>query len=40
VPRRSDGKNPEAMFVALVIGAFLDAFADEPSDILSPDLLE
>lgn len=37
---RTDGKKPESMFVALVIGAFLDAFADELSDILSPDLLE
>lgn len=37
---RTDAKKPESMFVALVIGAFLDAFADELSDILSPDLLE
>jgi tetratricopeptide (TPR) repeat protein len=37
---RSELKKPEALFVALVIGSFLDAFADELSGILSPDLLE
>ncbi|MEZ0495770.1 DUF4062 domain-containing protein [Sphingomonas sp. IW22] len=37
---RADARRPEAMFVALVIGSFLDAFADELAEILSPDLLE
>ena len=37
---RSEPKRPEALFVALVIGSFLDAFADELSEILSPDLLK
>lgn len=36
---RSEPKKPEALFVAMVIGSFLDAFADELSEILSPDLL-
>ncbi|MDH6230773.1 tetratricopeptide (TPR) repeat protein [Mesorhizobium soli] len=37
---RTESKKPEAVFVALVIGSFLEAFADELSEILSPDLLE
>jgi len=37
---RTEVEKPEAMFVALVIGSFLDAFAEELSEILSPDLLE
>lgn len=36
---RTDARKPEALFVALVIGSFLDAFADELAEILSPDLL-
>ena len=37
---RAEARRPEALFVALVIGSFLDAFADELAEILSPDLLE
>jgi tetratricopeptide (TPR) repeat protein len=37
---RTEAKTPEAVFVSLVIGSFLDAFADELSETLSPDLLE
>ncbi|WP_176056569.1 hypothetical protein [Brucella intermedia] len=33
-------RKPESMFVALVIGSFLDAFSNEVSEILSPDVLE
>ncbi|MBC3940622.1 DUF4062 domain-containing protein [Sphingomonas albertensis] len=37
---RTDAKRSESMFVALVIGSFLVAFADELAEILSPDLLK
>ncbi len=37
---RSEARAPEAVFVVLVISAFLDAFADEISAILTPDLFE
>ena len=37
---RTEAKKPEAIFIALVIGSFLDAFADELAEILSPDLIE
>jgi len=36
---RCGADEPQAMFAALVIGSFLDAFAVDLSDILSPDLL-
>ncbi|WP_231420778.1 DUF4062 domain-containing protein [Sphingomonas sp. Leaf205] len=36
---RADSRRSEAVFVALVIGSFLDAFADDLDRILSPDLL-
>lgn len=37
---RTEATKPETVFVALVIGTFLDVFSDELSGILSPDLLE
>jgi tetratricopeptide (TPR) repeat protein len=37
---RTEAQAPEAIFIVLVIGAFLDAFASELSEILTPNLFE
>jgi hypothetical protein len=37
---RTEAQSPEAIFIVLVIGAFLGAFDSELSEILTPDLFE